>query len=86
MDKVSVLKLDRKGRTVIKKDVLTRAGLQTPCNLLATVRDDGVIELKPIGSRLARAIKIGREKLRGWKEEEHRGEKLLFGMTEDATH
>jgi hypothetical protein len=33
-----------------------------------------------VNERLARAIVIGRRKLKGWREEDHAGEKALFEM------
>ena len=77
---LSVVKVDRKGRVVIKKEILHRAGVETPCTMLASVKNDGVIELKKISGKLSRATSIGAKKLRRWREEDHTGEKMLFEM------
>lgn len=77
--------MDKKGRTVLKKDILDKAGLDTPCTMLASVRDDGVIELKKIGERLSRATTIGAKRLKGWREEKHAGEKALLEMVKHET-
>ncbi len=80
-----VVKVDKKGRAVIKKDILEKAGIQTPCTMLASVKPGGVIELKGIGEKLTRAKAIGVKKLKGWREEDHAGEKLLFEMVKHET-
>jgi len=77
---LSVVKVDRKGRAVLKKEILDKAGLETPCTMLASVKLDGVIELKKIGEKLSRATAIGTKKLKGWREEDHAAEKLLLEM------
>ncbi len=82
---MSVVKVDKKGRAVIKKEVLEKAGIQTPCTMLASVRPGGVIELKEIGEKLARAQALGAKKLKGWREEDHAGEKLLFKTVKHET-
>lgn len=74
------MKVDRKGRLVLRKEILGEAAVQTPCTMLATPKGDGTIELKAISADLSRAQKIGAAKLAAWKEEEHRGEKLLMEM------
>ncbi len=77
--------MDKKGRAVIKKDILEKAGIRTPCTMLASVKPGGVIELKGIGEKLARAKALGAKKLKGWREEDHAGEKLLFKMVKHET-
>lgn len=72
--------MDKKGRAVLKREILDRAGVETPCALLASVKSEGVIELKRIGKQLERAKAIGAKRFKGWKEEEHAGEKFLFKM------
>lgn len=75
---MSVVKIDKKGRVVLKKEILDRAGVQTPCTMLVSVKPDGVIELKKIGEKLSRATAIGTKKLKRWREENHTGEKVLL--------
>lgn len=70
--------MDRKGRAALKKEILDRAGIRTPCTMLASVKADGVIELKRIDENLSRATAIGAKKLKGWREENHAGEKVLL--------
>ena len=72
--------MDREGRAVIKKEILEKAGIETPCTMLVSVKPDGAIELKKIDDRLTRAAAIGSKKLKGWREDNHAGEKLLFKM------
>lgn len=73
--------MDKKGRAVLKKEILDRAGVQTPCTMLVFVKPDGVIELKKVSEKLSRATTIGAKKLKGWREDKHAGEKMLFAMT-----
>ncbi len=82
---MSMVKLDSKGRVVIKRKVLLKAGVRPPCTMLAYPKSAGVIELKEIGMDLSRASRIASRKLKGWREEEHRGEKLLSRMTQSAS-
>lgn len=77
--------MDGKGRAVLKREVLDRAGVQAPCTMLASVKPDGVIELKKIGEKLSRATAIGTRKLKRWREENHAGEKMLFKMIRHET-
>lgn len=76
--------MDKKGRAVIK-EVLEEAGIRTPCMMLASVKPGGIIELKEIGEKLARAQALGTKKFRRWREEDHAGEKLLFKMVKHET-
>ncbi len=78
------MKLDSKGRVVIKRKVLDKAGVKPPCTMLAYPKGNGIIELKEVGMDLSRATKIAAKKLKGWREGKHRGEKLLFRMTRNA--
>jgi bifunctional DNA-binding transcriptional regulator/antitoxin component of YhaV-PrlF toxin-antitoxin module len=82
---VSVVKVDRKGRAVLKKEILNKAGVAAPCTMLASVKSDGVIELKKIGEKLSRATAVGSKKLKGWKEERHAGERILLKMIKHET-
>ena len=77
---MSIVKVDEKGRAIIRKRLLKAAGIETPCTVLATIKGEGLIELKVISDNLTRAEKIAAQKLRGWREEEHKGEKLLNEM------
>ena len=83
---LSVVKVDKKGRAVIKKEILEKAGIRTPCTMFASVKPDGAIELNKIEDQLRRATAIGSKKLKGWREEDHAGEKLLFKMVKQETH
>ncbi|MGH9933570.1 MAG: hypothetical protein ACRD3Z_00485 [Nitrososphaerales archaeon] len=83
---MSVVKVDKKGRAVLKKEVLEKAGIRTPCMMLASVKQGGVIELRGIDEKLSRAKALGAVKLKGWREENHAGEKLLFKMVKHETN
>lgn len=74
-----VVNIDRKGRIVLPKEVRSRAGIKTPGKVLVYQKDKKV-EIVSIDASLKRAMDIAREKLKDWKEEEHKGEKLLLRM------
>ena len=76
----TIINVNGKGRIVIPKNIRERAEIGTPGRLLLTIKGPGRIELVGIRKDLERAKRIASRKLKGWKEEEHKGEKLLLGI------
>jgi len=74
-----VVTIDKKGRIVLPKKIRESVEIRTPGKVLISSKGKK-IEIVPIDTRLLRAKRIASRKLRDWKEEEHRGEKLLMGM------
>lgn len=74
-----VVTVDKKGRIVLPKKIRESVEIRTPGKVLILSRGKR-IEIVPVDARLLRARKIASRKLKDWKEEEHRGEKLLMGM------
>jgi len=73
-----VVNIDKKGRLILPKQIREEAGIKTPGKLLVFSKDKKV-EIAPVSSSLERAKKIASEKLREWREDTHRGEKILLG-------
>jgi len=72
----AVVNIDQKGRVIIPKSFREKA----PGKLLIVPKETGCIELVQIEDDLKRAKLIASKKLKEWKEEEHKGEKLLLEM------
>lgn len=83
---MSIVKIDEKGRTILRRKFLSAAGIKVPCLALATAKGEGIIELRVISDDLSRAEKIAAQKLGNWREEEHKGEELLYGMMIHEAH
>ncbi len=75
-----VVNLDKKGRIIIPKKIRERAKIRAPAKLLVLTKAPGHIEVVMVSEDLETSAKIASRKLKGWKEEEHKGEELLMGM------
>jgi bifunctional DNA-binding transcriptional regulator/antitoxin component of YhaV-PrlF toxin-antitoxin module len=69
--------LDEKGRVLLPSEARRKAGIRPRARLLVEVRKTGVIELKDYDLLSREVHKVASKKLAGWKEEEHKEEKLL---------
>lgn len=77
--------VDDKGRILLPKDVRRKAGIKTRAKLLVEARGAGVIQLRDFEALTRKVQKVGRKKLRGWKEEEHKEDELLLKLaTKDS--
>jgi AbrB family looped-hinge helix DNA binding protein len=76
----TVVNIDQKGRVVIPKSLRKKASIKAPGKLLIVPKEERCIELVQVEEDLKRAKEIASKKLKDWKEEEHKGEKLLFAM------
>jgi len=76
----TVVNIDQKGRVVIPKSLREKASIKAPGKLLIVPKETGCVELVQVEEDLKRAKEIASKKLKDWKEEEHKGEKLLFAM------
>jgi len=74
----TVVNIDQKGRVVIPKNLRKKTSIKAPGKLLIVPKETGCIELVQIEEDLKRAKEIASKKMKGWKEEEHKGEKLLL--------
>lgn len=75
-----VVNLDKKGRMIIPRKIMEKAKIKAPAKLLVLTKTPGHIEIVSVSEDLETSTKIASRKLKGWKEEEHRGEELLKGM------
>ena len=69
--------IDKKGRLVLPKESRRRAGLSQNSRLIVEVKGPGIIQLRDYDTLLKEVQKVASKKLTGWKEEEHKEEKLL---------
>lgn len=69
--------VDNKGRMVLPKSVREKAGIKLHARLLAEVKGPGVVELRDSTVLIRKVREVATKKLTGWKEEEHREDKLL---------
>ena len=69
--------MDDRGRLVLPREVREAVGLGAGSRLLVRLRSDGVIELVPFDRLYEKVTRVFRERLRGWREEEHEAYKLL---------
>lgn len=72
-----LVSIDQKGRLVLPKRIRTRAGIRSGTSLVAEVKGDGVVELRDSGALLNEVQRVAARKLTGWKEEEHREDRML---------
>jgi AbrB family looped-hinge helix DNA binding protein len=73
--------IDEKGRVLLPSEARRKAGFGPKSKLLVEVRGSGIIELKDF-DRLTREVqKVASKKLAGWKEEEHKEEKLMMKLS-----
>jgi AbrB family looped-hinge helix DNA binding protein len=75
-----VVSIDQKGRLAIPKNLREKVNIKVPGKLLIVPKENGRVELVQVEEDLKRAKEIASKKMKGWKEEEHRGEKLLSDM------
>jgi AbrB family looped-hinge helix DNA binding protein len=77
----TVVNIDQKGRVIIPKSFREKANIKAaPGKLLIVPKETGCIELVQVEDDLKIAKQIASKKLKEWKEEEHKGEKLLLEM------
>jgi AbrB family looped-hinge helix DNA binding protein len=76
--------LDEKGRIVLPSDTRRRAGLKPGSKLLVEVRGAGITELRDYNTLSSEVQRVAAKKLTGWREEEHREEKLLTKLSKDS--
>ena len=69
--------IDKKGRLVLPKESRQRAGISEKSRLVVEVKGPGIIQLRDYDALLQEVHKVASKKLKGWKEEEHKEEKLL---------
>jgi len=69
--------VDDKGRMVLPRRVREKAGIKLRAKLLAEVKGPGIVELRDSSVLIAKVQKVAAKKLTGWKEEEHKEDKLL---------
>jgi AbrB family looped-hinge helix DNA binding protein len=75
-----VVNIDQKGRVVIPKSFREKANIKAPGKLLIVPKESGCVELVQVDDDLKRAKQIAAKKMRDWKGEEHKGEKLLLEL------
>lgn len=73
--------LDEKGRIILPSDARRRAGIKPKSKLLVEVRGTGIIELRDYNALSDKVRTVATKKLAGWKEEEHREDKLLARLS-----
>lgn len=73
--------IDEKGRILLPSDARRKAGIRPKAKLLVEVRGAGVIELKDYDLLTQEVRKVAAKKLTGWKEDEHKEEKLLMRLS-----
>jgi bifunctional DNA-binding transcriptional regulator/antitoxin component of YhaV-PrlF toxin-antitoxin module len=73
--------LDERGRVLLPSDARRKAGIKPKAKLLVEVRGAGVIELKDYDALSRQVRKVAAKKLSGWREEEHREDKLLMRLS-----
>ena len=73
--------IDKKGRLVLPKESRRRAGISPKSKLIVEVKGPGIIQLRDYDTLLHEVQKVASKKLTGWKEEEHKEEKLLARLS-----
>jgi len=72
-----VVAIDERGRILIPGKIRKILGVKGKDRFLLRVRDDGVIELIPLGKMYSVVSKIFENKFKGWREESHEASKIL---------
>ncbi len=72
-----VVAIDERGRILIPGKIRKILGVKGKDRFLLRVRDDGVIELIPLGKMYSVGSKIFENKFKGWREESHEASKIL---------
>ena len=75
---IEPVKIDKKGRMVLPKRIRAKAGIRSGSTLLVEVTGQGIVELRDSTALLDRVQRVAVKKLTGWKEEEHREDRLLL--------
>ncbi|MGI0080324.1 MAG: AbrB/MazE/SpoVT family DNA-binding domain-containing protein [Nitrososphaerales archaeon] len=73
--------IDEKGRIVIPKEARERAGIKSRTKLSIEVRGPGIIQLRDYEIMTRAVQNVAMKKLKGWKEEDHKEDKLLFKLS-----
>jgi len=68
--------IDEKGRMVLPKRVREKAGIKLGSRLIVDVRGPGVVEIRDAAILIERVHRVAAKKLTGWREEEHKEDKL----------
>jgi len=75
--------LDEKGRLVLPKWVREKAGIKVGSTLLADVRGPGIVELRDAAVLFEKAQSVAAKKLSGWREEDHKEDRLVEELAKD---
>ena len=75
---IEPVKIDEKGRMVLPKRIRVKAGIRSGSTLLVEVKGQGIVELRDSTALLDKLQRVAVKKLTGWKEEEHKEDKLLL--------
>jgi AbrB family looped-hinge helix DNA binding protein len=73
--------VDEKGRVLLPSDARRKAGIGPRAKLLVEVLGTGIIELKDYNHLTREVQKVAAKKLGGWKEQEHKEDKLLVRLS-----
>jgi AbrB family looped-hinge helix DNA binding protein len=76
--------IDKKGRLVLPKESRQKAGINQNSRLIVEVKGPGIIQLRDYDVLLHDVHKVAAKKLTGWKEEEHKEEKLLAKLSKGS--
>jgi bifunctional DNA-binding transcriptional regulator/antitoxin component of YhaV-PrlF toxin-antitoxin module len=76
--------MDDRGRILLPIDARRKAGIKANAKLLIEVQGAGVIQLKDYNALTRKVQKIATKKLQGWKEEEHKEDKLLLKLSRNT--
>lgn len=74
--------VDEKGRMVLPKRVRIEAGIKPGSRLLAEVKGLGIVELRDSTALIDKVRGVAAKKLSGWKEEEHKEDRMLLKAAE----
>ena len=74
---IEPVKIDEKGRMVLPKRIRVKAGIRSGSTLLVEVKGQGIVELRDSTALLDKLQRVAVKKLTGWKEEEHKADRLL---------
>ncbi|MBI3859258.1 MAG: AbrB/MazE/SpoVT family DNA-binding domain-containing protein [Thaumarchaeota archaeon] len=75
---IETVTIDEKGRMVLPKKVREKAGIRLGTKLVADVRGPGIVELRDSAVLVEKVQEVAAKKLTGWKEEEHKEDRLIM--------
>ena len=73
--------VDEKGRVLLPKNARLKAGIGPKSKLVIEVKGRGIIELLDYDELSRKVQDVAMKKLTGWKEIEHREDKLLSRLS-----